>query len=384
MNLKDDEVVCFYLILQERLVKAKDYGKEYGLNKRLTSFLMKHDFMYQPRLRKSINKAIENGDLKPGDDLSSFLKDNNIDLKSVSFKERLSDIIRNESVDIELVTEEARYSSTNKYPVFIVLMHSGTTLANAIKAFTKDEFSHACISFNSKLDPLYSFGNKKVNVIDPGFVIQNSKSDFYKKHKAYYNVFVMYADKDSYKKMKERLQYFIDNKDDLKYDLASLFKIANGKPSEESKKYFCSKFCMNVIGAGRELEKVPSLWKPEDIKGLDDISLVDKGVDFSLYDFRETEKNLEKIKKQSVISSTQKESTLTTEERKDIPNSDFGIPVLKKYPMPDEEHVRSAIRFFNYVDEEYEELLAENIRKKIKEFNMEVNVGKKNRLSKYL
>ena len=58
------------------------------------------------------------------------------------------------------INEEAIFSKTQKNPVYIVLIHSGTPLANAIKKVTGDEFSHACISFNSKLDPLYSFGTK--------------------------------------------------------------------------------------------------------------------------------------------------------------------------------------------------------------------------------
>lgn len=71
--------------------------------------------------------------------------------------------------------------------------------------------------------------------------------------------------------------------------------------------------------------------------------------------------------------------------KKDIPDSEFGIPETRKYPLIDESHVLSAIKFFNYVDSKYEEKLAKRIIKKIHEYNMEdrVNVGNKNRFSKY-
>lgn len=64
---------------------------------------------------------------------------------------------------------------------------------------------------------------------------------------------------------------------------------------------------------------------------------------------------------------------------------DYGLPDKKKYPMPDKKHVLSAIRFFNYVDKEDEKTLANNINKKIKEYNMkdEVHVGDKNRFKNY-
>ena len=77
------------------------------------------------------------------------------------------------------------------------------------------------------------------------------------------------------------------------------------------------------------------------------------------------------------------EATLTAADRKALSDSDYGLPSKKKYPMPDESHVRSAIRFFNHVDSEDEAELAKNIKKKIKKFGMSVEVGEKNRFSKY-
>lgn len=66
----------------------------------------------------------------------------------------------------------------------------------------------------------------------------------------------------------------------------------------------------------------------------------------------------------------------------------YGVPELKKFPMPDKKHVKSAIRFFNYVDPKYEKELAEAILEKAKEFGVvfdaDITVGDENRLKKYL
>lgn len=65
--------------------------------------------------------------------------------------------------------------------------------------------------------------------------------------------------------------------------------------------------------------------------------------------------------------------------------TDFGIPELKKYPMPDKAHVLAAIRMFNHVDTEHEAELAKNIKAKMKIFGITNDeVGEKNRLKKYL
>ena len=71
--------------------------------------------------------------------------------------------------------------------------------------------------------------------------------------------------------------------------------------------------------------------------------------------------------------------------RSDLPDSEFGIPELRKYPLDTEAHVLSAIKFFNYVEPKYEKELAKNIIRKIHEYKIEdkVNPGEKNRFSKY-
>ena len=65
----------------------------------------------------------------------------------------------------------------------------------------------------------------------------------------------------------------------------------------------------------------------------------------------------------------------------------FGVPEQKKFPMPDAKHVRSAIRFFNYVDPSHEKELAKAILARMEEYGMnfdEFEVGDKNRFKKYI
>lgn len=63
---------------------------------------------------------------------------------------------------------------------------------------------------------------------------------------------------------------------------------------------------------------------------------------------------------------------------------DFGVPEQKKFPLYDRAHVKSAIKFFNYVEPVYEEKLAMAIINKINEYNMnDINVGDDNRFKNY-
>ena len=75
---------------------------------------------------------------------------------------------------------------------------------------------------------------------------------------------------------------------------------------------------------------------------------------------------------------------ITETKRSDLPDNAFGVPELRKYPLTDEEHVRSAIKFFNYVDSKYEKELADNIKDKIKEYKVKVDIGPTNKLGNYM
>ena len=57
---------------------------------------------------------------------------------------------------------------------------------------------------------------------------------------------------------------------------------------------------------------------------------------------------------------------LDTEERKELNDSDFGLPEERKYPMPDATHVRAAESYFQKPE------LAHNILRKAKEFGVDV------------
>lgn len=64
---------------------------------------------------------------------------------------------------------------------------------------------------------------------------------------------------------------------------------------------------------------------------------------------------------------------LTTEERKELPSSDFGLPETREFPMPDGAHVRAAEAYFRYAPEDKKPLLAHSILSKAEEFGVDVH-----------
>ena len=52
---------------------------------------------------------------------------------------------------------------------------------------------------------------------------------------------------------------------------------------------------------------------------------------------------------------------LDTEVRRELPDSLFGLPERREYPMPDAAHVRAAEAYFRYCPEELKPKLAKSI-----------------------
>lgn len=63
---------------------------------------------------------------------------------------------------------------------------------------------------------------------------------------------------------------------------------------------------------------------------------------------------------------------LSTAERRNLPDSDFGLPDQREFPMPDAAHVRAAEAYFRYASDADKPLLAHRILLKAKKFGVDV------------
>lgn len=165
--------------------------------------------------------------------------------------------------------DESASEDTNLYPVYIMLMHSGTALATVIKTVTQSHFSHSSISFDSSMKNMYSFGRKMdTNPFIGSFKKENIHDDFFKGKSIPYALYVVPCTKNEIDLMKKRLDYFIKNATKFHYDFTGLFKNYLGIADNPEYKWFCSRFVADILNAGRPSSEPyvvePSLMKPED------------------------------------------------------------------------------------------------------------------------
>lgn len=75
------------------------------------------------------------------------------------------------------------------------------------------------------------------------------------------------------------------------------------------------------------------------------------------------------------------EAELSTKERNELDDSQFGLPEDRKYPLTDAAHVKSAISYFHKCPEGKKERLAARIRRAAKKFD--VTIGEDAEVNKY-
>lgn len=63
---------------------------------------------------------------------------------------------------------------------------------------------------------------------------------------------------------------------------------------------------------------------------------------------------------------------ITYEQRQELPDSVFGLPQRREYPMPDAAHVRAAESYFRYCPDNLRPELARAILARAKEFGVDV------------
>lgn len=125
-------------------------------------------------------------------------------------------------------------------PVHIVLLNHDSAVQKVITTFTKSEFGHAGISFDSKLDKIYSFdGNEK-----KGFSVESVNGYKRTLKNAKIETVTFFVKKSVKDAMEKVVQFYYDHINDTKYDFANLknFVTKRVKNSDMNLSLICSQF----------------------------------------------------------------------------------------------------------------------------------------------
>lgn len=311
-GIKSDEVWCYeYNPTHVYGLSAREYDEKITNECKAIPINLKRNPIY---IRK-IGGKIANESMSL---LSHHISEDNEDLTPcIEFLNTIRTILDTKySIDRDYAIESAGYSKECHYPIFILLTKGHSPLSGIIMKATGDQFSHSSISFDISLNPMYSFGTKKLGPPrEMGFVKTHPKDPAWDQSQPTpYWLYVTYVDKGNAEKMKNRLNYFIENAEKMRYSFGGLPKVFFQLKSRKNQKWFCSAFVAEILGAGKVLKKDSTLYMPRDLKEIDDVEFVISGDDISRYDPQEAKKALEKIKKKEPEDSIAEEGFLRSKD----------------------------------------------------------------------
>ena len=162
---------------------------------------------------------------------------------------------------------QADIHKQQKY-IYVLLSRTHTVPARLIRLFTKEPYSHTSIALDIELKELYSFARKHVyNPFDSGFVNEDIESGIFGMDKNIYcSVYAVPVTDEQYQIIKEKINVFIKNREEYRYNYSGLAGIMFGKNVEDGKHFFCSQFVSHIFyKSGIQLfSKADGLIKPYD------------------------------------------------------------------------------------------------------------------------
>ena len=171
-------------------------------------------------------------------------------------------------------------SKEERYNIYIVLTHTGTTLSRIIKLYTGAEFSHVSIALDKDLNQMYSFG--RLNPYNPfigGFVHEKINYGTYKRFKnTYAAVYSFRVTERQYEKINKIILKMYKNKENYKFNILGL--LANGFHIKYKKNncFYCAEFIKFLIDEADVELDLPTLIRPNDFKYVYNLNLIYEGI----------------------------------------------------------------------------------------------------------
>ena len=163
--------------------------------------------------------------------------------------------------------------------IYVLFTNTGTLLARIIRLFTGQSLNHVSICFDHHLMDVYSFGRKKVrNPFIGGFVKEDVRCGFLRKSEC--EIYQLTIEDMEYNRILERVRDIEMRKDAYKYNFIGLFGVLFQIEVKRRNAFFCSQFIASLLNEVKLIQFSKSICfvKPEDIRKLDGLRLMYKGI----------------------------------------------------------------------------------------------------------
>lgn len=168
-----------------------------------------------------------------------------------------------ESLNITASKDDEEYR-----PLFVFLSYTGTPFSKVIKSVTREDYSHASLSLDTKLNHMMSFGTRPTDN-KLGFIPVESIHDkaFTERNYSTYALYMYLAPMEEYNTAMELLNTFTSNVYKFKYNTLGCVRLLFGLETHRDESLFCSEFVSKILSTANPklIKKDPSLMSPGDL-----------------------------------------------------------------------------------------------------------------------
>lgn len=159
--------------------------------------------------------------------------------------------------------------------IYILLTKSDTWVSKVIKMLTDDRYTHASISFEENLQPLYSFSRKFVNLPLPaGLRTEPLTEGFFRKYQYIpCALYELQVSDEVYIAARTEVEQMMHDAPSYRFSVIGLILCRLNIPFHRDRRYFCSEFVSEVL----PLPKEASLMRPNDYTKIPALSCLFEG-----------------------------------------------------------------------------------------------------------
>lgn len=164
--------------------------------------------------------------------------------------------------------------------IYIVLTRTNTLVSKIIRLSTKDKYNHVSISFDERLNEMYSFGRRKDNnPLNGGFVIENFNRGVLSHPNTECKVYKLNLNREVFEAINSEVQQFKTNPLKYDYNYLGCVSMRFNKSIEYQTKFFCSQFVAFILNKHNaiKLSKDFSLYYPSDFEKQTELILAYEG-----------------------------------------------------------------------------------------------------------
>ncbi len=132
--------------------------------------------------------------------------------------------------------------------LYVVLSATPTRTGAFIRRYTRNPFNHISISFDSKLEPLYSFARHFYSTPFYGGFVKESLCRYHLKGSAaHLRVFRIPVSQEQLDQLNRHIDYMLSRQDQYLYNHISALAVPFKKTVKAPDSYTCVEFCVEIL-----------------------------------------------------------------------------------------------------------------------------------------